>query len=136
MTTPTTPAEVARAVLDGIATSHKAFDMTYWYAPGGLYNGVGHLAPGETPACGTTLCAAGWAAHVTGWTLVHTEEDVPLDDVDGGGRNCVYAEKDGVRRYIDLVAAEALGLRCNETFWYSTKDEALIRLHGIADGHA
>jgi hypothetical protein len=131
MTTPTTPAEVAAAVLDGISgTQGEAFSMTYWFAPEGQYGGVGRLAPDETPTCGTTLCAAGWAAHVTGWTLVHAGEDVPL----GGGFTCpVYAEKNGVRRYIDIVAQEALGLSDSETFWYVSAERALFRLREIAE---
>jgi hypothetical protein len=133
-TLPATPAEVAAAALDEIENHPTAFNMNEWvrlpWTP--------RLAPDQPPACGTTLCAAGWAAHVTGWAIVDLPEgeteDIPTSCggnqyVDAAG---VYAEKNGEKRLIWDVAREALGLEEHQTFWYAGPDEALQRLREIA----
>jgi hypothetical protein len=74
------------------------------------------LIPEQEPDCGTTLCVAGWAAHVTGWTLLD-------DGVDGS--------RDGVRRDIEAIAQEALGLTFANLF-YGTPDDAIEGLRQIA----
>ncbi|WAZ20203.1 hypothetical protein STRCI_001303 [Streptomyces cinnabarinus] len=132
---PETPAEVARAVLDAIDNQPDAFDMQSWAY---LTESI-RLAPRAVPNCGTTLCAAGWVAHVTGWTLVDLPEDeedeVTGRDEDGADvpttAQC-YAERGDERRLICDVAQDALGLTPAETFWYSPADTALKRLREIA----
>ncbi|MGW1001768.1 hypothetical protein [Streptomyces sp. NPDC002520] len=112
-TYPTTPAEVAAAVLDAIERRRDAFRMNEWfYQPQHRA-----LLPSDEPDCGTTMCIAGWAAHVTGWTLY----------------NSLHAIKDGESRLIESVATDALGLDCetNEIFWWPG-DDALSRLREIA----
>ncbi len=43
-------------VLDAIDHERERFDMgSYYY--------------GDDTACGSTMCIAGWAAHLAGWTL-------------------------------------------------------------------
>ncbi|MDG9703800.1 hypothetical protein [Streptomyces sp. DH37] len=111
---PQTPAALARAILDAIRAQPDAFDMEEWT----------NLAPGEelepgAITCGTTLCAAGWAAHLTGWTIVST----PLS---------VYAEKDERTCNIGDAACEALGLTEDETFWWEDEETAIHRLEEIA----
>lgn len=129
-----TPAEVAAAVLAGIADAPESFDMDYWMCG---YGGWGDaIEPGDS-LCGTTLCAAGWAAHVTGWTLVVAEQRVRIISRDGNGRTreCwtrMYAEKGGERRTIGEVGRDALGLTDGETFWYEGEWIALARLRDIA----
>lgn len=126
---PRTPAEVAGAVLDGIGADPEAFAMESWVD---LY-GAASLPP-DGDVCGTTMCAAGWAAHVTGWTLVVSWDAVPVVDRWGedDGESSVYAEKDGVRRHIDDVAEEVLDLKGNETFWIASEEDAIERLREIA----
>lgn len=116
---PTTPAEVAAAILDKIEQYPENFDMDSWAT---LPNAV--LEPcGELP-CGTTMCIAGWAAHLTGHTLHRTWEG-----------NGVFTKKDGVRGDVEHVAGAALGLTPDgtEMFWWPAP-EALQRLREIA-GH-
>jgi hypothetical protein len=134
---PKTPADVASAVLDAIETQPDIFGMDHWaWLPDTI-----SLAPEETPACGSQLCAAGWTAHLTGWTLMSLPDDeqtevTALDD-DGTEYETlasVYAERDNERRLICDVAAKALGLKPNETFWYVDAPTALKRLREIA-GH-
>lgn len=132
---PRTPAQIAGIVLDQIEAHPGVFDMQNW----ARLPRMTRLAPDASPSCGTTLCAAGWIAHVTGWTLV----DLPGDDqaqvigrLDSGVEyntyaQC-YAEKDGERRQICDVARDALGLESSETFWYDHADTALARLRQIA----
>jgi hypothetical protein len=132
---PETPATVASAVLDAIEAQPDAFDMDNWaYLPEAL-----RLAPEEAPACGSQLCAAGWTAHLTGWTLVCLPEgeQTEVTGTDDDGDECVslasvYAERGEERRLICDVAAKALGLKPSETFWYVSAPAALKRLREIA----
>ncbi|WP_262059706.1 hypothetical protein [Streptomyces sp. STR69] len=136
---PGTAAEVAAAVLDGIQNYPNAFDMDTWV---GLRD-IGQLGPEAEPICGTTMCAAGWVAHVTGWTLIdalyeNDETDQLVLITYSDGVTCfefrhVYASKDGINRPITDVAREALSLTHDETFWYDDVRTALIRLHQIAE---
>jgi len=109
---PVTPAQVAGAVLDAIEQERQAFNMNSWFwQPGG-----GSLAPDERPACGTTMCVAGWAAHVTGWTL-----------------SDLSAKKNGTTRGIEAVAYDALGLDDETDYlFYTDSDNALTMLRAIA----
>lgn len=134
---PETPAAVAAAVLDQIEAHPEAFDMRSWVE---LNDGSHVLPPTMLPTCQTTLCAAGWAAHVTGWHIVvlpddEVEEDVLYTDDDGTETitmSSLFAEKDGQRRMISDVASKALGLRNGQTFWYEDESTALERLREIA----
>ncbi|WP_432169089.1 hypothetical protein [Streptomyces sp. 1222.5] len=110
---PSTPAEVAAAVLDAIATNPHALDMGTWFWPRGASK---TLAPEQEPPCGTTMCIAGWAAHLTGWTLLS-------DGMNG--------RKDGVTRGIEDIALDALGLTFTNIF-YDAADEAIEGLREIA----
>ncbi|WP_328499601.1 hypothetical protein OG828_49315 [Streptomyces sp. NBC_00457] len=132
---PETPANVASAVLDAIEAQPNVFSMDHWaYLPEAL-----RLAPEEAPACGSQLCAAGWTARLTGWTLVSLpdEEQTEVTGTDDDGDEyetlaSVYAERGEERRLICDVAAKALGLKPNETFWYVDAPTALKRLREIA----
>ncbi|MFF2165412.1 hypothetical protein ACFVWP_32600 [Streptomyces sp. NPDC058175] len=130
---PQTPAKVASAVLDAIEAQPDAFNMNRWaQLPEGL-----PLAPTEAPMCGSQLCAGGWTAHLTGWTVVSGEEEVEVIGVDEHGDEYetltnVYAERGGERRMIDDVAAKALGLEPDDRLWYTDAPTALERLREIA----
>jgi hypothetical protein len=132
---PETPAAVASAVLDAIEAQPDVFDMDHWaWLPD-----FNSLAPEEAPVCGSRLCAAGWTARLTGWTLVSLsgDEQAEVTGVDDDGDEhdtvaSVYAERDNERRLICDVAAKALGLKSNETFWYVDAPTALKRLREIA----
>ncbi|WP_409240504.1 hypothetical protein [Streptomyces sp. PA5.6] len=128
-----TPAAVASAVLDAIEALPDAFNMGQWVSLPGMLR----LAPEETPARGSQLCAAAWAAHLTGWTLVSLPYEDWVTYTDADGDKCealtsVYAERSGERRLIRDVATEALGLRPHETLWYESAPAALKQLHEIA----
>lgn len=130
-----TPAEVASAVLDAIEAQPNVFDMDHWaWLPEAT-----RLAPEEAPACGSQLCAAGWTAHVTGWTIVSLPDGehtwVTTRNYDGSEYDKLaglYAERDGERRLIRDVAAKALDLKRRETFWSTDEPTALKRLREIA----
>jgi hypothetical protein len=118
-----TPAKVARAVLEQIRANRRAFDMASWM---GLQNDpdpiteLPDLPPEADPVfCGTTLCAAGWAAHLTGWTV--------------GGEGGAQARKNGTSGYVPDVAEKALGLSSSALF-YASNDNAERALEYIADG--
>lgn len=132
---PETPAAVAAAVLDAIEAQPDVFNMDNW----AFLAEALRLAPEEAPACGSQLCAAGWTAHLTGWTLVSlpAEEQVEVTGTDDDGDEyetlaSVYAERGEERRLICDVAARALGLKPSETFWYVDASTALKRLREIA----
>lgn len=136
MNYPDTPAAVAQVALDGISAHREAFHMRFWYAPDADGFTVGFLAPDEAPPCGTTLCAAGWIAHVTGWTLMRTDRLVKVPHPDGSPlRTRIFAEKDGVRAHPETVANEALGVLPDEVPWYASEEEALDFLRAVASGH-
>ncbi|MET9122976.1 hypothetical protein [Streptomyces sp. NPDC004528] len=109
---PETPATVAAAVLDRIEQYPDQFDMSTWF----WRAGGSVLAPREAVDCGTTMCVAGWAAHVTGWTLRGS-----------------LAERGGETDYIENVGREALGLDADtdDLFW-ATADDAIEALREIA----
>ncbi|MFI1767492.1 hypothetical protein ACH41H_36345 [Streptomyces sp. NPDC020800] len=132
---PDTPAEVASAVLDAIEQRPDTFAMNDW----AWFHDAGELPPNAAPECGTTLCAAGWAAHVSGWTIVCLDADnlaeVRVCEPDGTQRTTqaqVFAQKGDERRLIPQAAAEALGLKPRESFWYVNEKEAVKRLRAIA----
>ncbi|MGW0332166.1 hypothetical protein ACWD0J_09900 [Streptomyces sp. NPDC003011] len=68
---PETPAAVASAVLDAIEAQPDVFHMDHW----AFLAEALRLPPEEAPACGSLLCAAGWTAHLTGWTLVSLPDE-------------------------------------------------------------
>lgn len=117
-----TPAEVAQAVLAGIEGERGAFSMNDWISFAGL-SGRYVLRPEDNPMeCGTTLCAAGWACHVTGWTIRSFERLTR-------GRSA--------RGYtMSRVAAEALGLTEAEAnyLFYCSEERAIQLLTKIAEG--
>lgn len=109
---PSTPAEVAAAILDMIEQYPRQFDTSTWF----YRSGDSVLAPHESAGCGTTMCVAGWAAHLTGWTLRGS-----------------LAEKGSHVVYIEAAGREALGLDANtdDLFWMSA-DNAIEVLREIA----
>jgi hypothetical protein len=120
---PETPAEVAQAILNLINEFPERFDMCSWAdTPDGEAIAPGSL--GEERDCGTTLCAAGWAAYVTGWTLTADPT---------GSTGMMYARKGDVVLTVDEVAARALGLSKDNVFWYVSETTALERLTEIAE---
>lgn len=104
-------ANLARRILDAIEQYPEAFDMDSWH-------GGRPIGPDDAPACGTTMCVAGWAAHLEGWTL-----------------NGIDAGKDGVWRNADDVAAVALGLddASADLLFYSTAERAREMLEEMAE---
>lgn len=118
-------ATLARKILDQITTQPQHFDMTEWFdTPGG-----GTIHPDRPLGCGTTLCIAGWAAHLTGWTLERRTDDSRVDYV---------ARKDDVTTDgvcdIAILARDLLGL-ANDTLFYEGAHVAVPLLQQIADGH-
>lgn len=110
---PETPAEVASAVLEAIEKQPHTLSMGEWY----YHPDRTALPPSDEPDCGTAMCVAGWAAHVTGWTLVGDH----------------HATKDGRTRTIEFVGTAVLGLddETNGLFWFKD-EEALAKLREIA----
>lgn len=131
---PQTPAQVASAILEGIRSNPEQLNMNTWATLT-----TEQLAPHEG-LCGSTLCAAGWAAHVTGWTIV----SLPYGwaDVTGHRQDGLeyteavdrYAQRGEERRLIWEVAQEALGLAEQDTFWGVSGEVAIRRLERIAAG--
>lgn len=123
LTGPALAAEILKRIDHGRS---EAFDMSHWFCAA---TDDAVLEPSAEPSCGTTMCAAGWAAHLYGWRLVYSETGVEMPD-DEWRYQC--AEKDGVIRSIEDVAQEALGLADHETFWYVGEIVAVAYLMKIA----
>lgn len=122
-TIPSTPQEVAAAVLDAIEANPGSFNMRNWFWSADSRS----LAPDQN-VCGTTMCAAGWAAHVTGWTLLAKCCD-EAGDCDHPG---VMARRGDEVFPVEVVGAEALGLRWGDDFFYASENTALQCLREIA----
>ncbi|MEV7422845.1 hypothetical protein [Streptomyces sp. NPDC091212] len=120
---PETPAALAGAILDHITARPNAFAMSSWI----FIPECGRLDPTDEPDCGTTMCVAGWAAHLTGWTLVDADE--PETEFPEGESTSTYAEKDGIRMLVEDVARAALG---NDVSFYGSGPEALEQLRRLA----
>ncbi|MFJ2178918.1 hypothetical protein ACIOHE_39245 [Streptomyces sp. NPDC087851] len=126
MSTPQTPAEVASAILDAIEEVPDAFSMNSWISLPSLSS----LPPTGEPSCGTTMCVAGWAAHLTGWTLVDDGTIMVIPDADGVDTAIdVYAVKGDTARLVDDVARDLLG---PDISFYADADTALEQLRVIA----
>ncbi|HEY6116440.1 MAG TPA: hypothetical protein VI172_10810 [Candidatus Dormibacteraeota bacterium] len=109
---PSTPAEVAAAVLDAIELRPDTLNMSEWY----YHPDSRYLMPSDEPDCGTTMCVAGWAAHVVGWTLVNDFDATRGDETET----------------IAFVATLALGLDDETDLFRMPAAQALRRLREIA----
>ncbi|WP_331726416.1 hypothetical protein [Streptomyces sp. NBC_00470] len=94
-------ADLARRVLDQITDEDAAYDQEHWM------QGVTVLEPHRAPAsCGTTLCAAGWAVHLSGYTIKKEP-----------GVCTIEYTADGPRDFVAHVAALELGLNEEDAEW-------------------
>lgn len=108
---------MATAVLEKINQHPESFDMKYWASD---YV----RADGDASVCGTTLCVAGWVAHLLGYTIL------------GVSGAAFRPGRESKRRYVDQIAQEALELTASQaaTLFYASKDTALRILEELADG--
>lgn len=132
-TVPQTPADAAGAALDAIEAHPNAFSMSTWcWLPDGI-----PLSPHDDPPPGSILCAAAWVAHLTGWTLIDSNNLVQVtsrltSEVLYEGYAYCYALKNGERRDIASVADDALGLKHGHRLWIGDADAALACLRQTA----
>lgn len=116
-------ANLAQQILDEITARPEAFDMENWHYDGVAGNDgePNPLFPDVAPACGTTLCVAGWAAHLTGWTV----------------RGGTAVRGDEVS-FVDAVAEAALELEEYESnyLFYASPGRAVERLRELASDNA
>lgn len=113
------PQEVAAAVLETIGRSRVMFNMRSWIIFG---EATDRFFPEDDPLdCGTSLCAAGLAAHEGGWTIFRS-----------GGH--VSAVKNGRELPIPTAAEESLGLTPEQgkMIWYESEEAAYDFLKEIA----
>lgn len=81
-----------------------------------------------TVSCEATLCVAGWACIMNGYTLVSDDED---------GYTEVYAEKNGEREEVFKKGQELLGIETEVADWLfcsTTDEQALEALNALAEG--
>ncbi|MCZ1012358.1 hypothetical protein [Streptomyces lydicus] len=117
MTNPT--AELAARIITAIEKRPATHDQSDWMA------GATRLTADEEVGCGTTLCVAGYAAHLTGYTL----------ELASG---VVRASKNGLTDYVDHVARTELGITADdaEDLFYGEldRDDVLAALRYLANG--
>lgn len=119
----TAEAVLAQKILDNIAKHPDSFDMDNWFKRDDERE---VLRATEEITCGTTLCVAGWAGHLSGYTLSHH-----LDDTGDVPRMLALASKDGVGRPLTAVAMKLLGLS-NDSLFHTDEDGAREWLGNIA----
>jgi hypothetical protein len=119
--------EAAQRVLDFIVANPEVHSQSAWYkVPEGYGRPLAphNAASREKPRCGTTLCVAGAACHVFGYTLTAGNQAV---------------SPDGRYELIDEVAQRLLGLTAPLQSWLFGTDrpEAEVRrgLELMASGH-
>lgn len=66
---PLTMSHRANLILKAIRTHPNSFDMTDWVQFLDDDHPQGSLKPTDPVTCKTTLCVAGWAAHLDGWKI-------------------------------------------------------------------
>jgi hypothetical protein len=109
-------ADRARRVLEAIEIHKDNFDMYHWV----FFEGeLDALEPNADPECGTTLCVAGWAAHLDGWRIRRSDS---------------LAEKNGIVRPIANVGLQFLGLKSDDIFFDSDEEVAKTFLRELAKG--
>lgn len=121
---------MALRILDAIEKQPDAFDMTGWFNTPIPKGGKGwvDIVPLEPEteelSCGTTLCVAGWAAHLDGYRLT----------ADG-------AERDGcLGECYSAIGGRLLGVDRHDgdqsDLFYAPDDVAVEMLKQIAKGNA
>lgn len=112
----TKQSEMAQRVLDKIVMYPDNFNMTSWVGGGNV------LADQDAEGlCGTTLCVAGWAAHLEGWNLYSISNE---------------AYRHGPET-VDIAAAgfEALDMDIiNDNLFYADEEVAIACLKRMASG--
>jgi hypothetical protein len=93
------PQDLAARILREILAHPDRHDQRVWM------KGLDHLRPEQALPCGTTLCVAGHAAHLSGYTL-HRQ---------GTGKGPVDAIADGTRLPVKKAAEQLLGLSDADT---------------------
>src|SRR5690242_20196944 len=108
---------LAAKVLEAVEEHPETLNMHDWASVG--------LEPNEHPAqCGTTLCLAGWTAHLLGYAI---------QDDEGWARHPLSGEQG----HVFTIARMALGLDVDQAvviFNSSPKPRALALLRRLADG--
>ena len=107
--------ELMQQVINQIEAHPKEWDQGTW---------------GRKSACGTTMCFAGWAAHLSGFKLVWAQRVTdPFADA-------LAVEADGNRRDIFDAARDLLGLneaQAKELFFSSEHDTLPIARNMIKE---
>jgi hypothetical protein len=126
---PRTPQELAAEILL-IAEKGEHFNMSRWWSSEYREERLFLPAAQQELDCGTTMCAAGWALHLTGWDLRIRERE--------GFTSIAMAENPttGETGSIHEVAARALGLtsREAESLFHTSAPIAIELLRQLADG--
>lgn len=112
---PRTPQELAAEILN-IAEKGEHFEMDSWFE--GVEEGIG---ADEEPQCCTTMCIAGWAAHLEGWDLLFDADGQPFA---AKGRDAIEIDTLG-RKLLDLP---------DDSLFYQGNATALIALRQLAEG--
>jgi len=126
---PRTRQELAAEILL-IAEKGEHFNMARWWASESQEEELCLPAARQELDCGTTMCAAGWALHLTGWNLRTLKRE--------GFSSIAMAENPttGETGDIKMVAARALGLTSAEAeeLFFTSAPLAIELLRQLAEG--
>lgn len=117
----TKQSDMAEKILTSIEANHKWFNMDEFV----YFDDDAQIVTPNEPICGTTLCVAGFAAYLSGWTTSRT----------GSSRIGSYCVKGALEDRISNVASEALDIGIvGPELYFTNEDIALAVLKRMAAG--
>lgn len=118
-------ATLAQEILERVENHPSAHNQGWWLRDK-KGSSVVVLPPTEEPECGTTMCVAGWAAHLSGYLLTSYSGGVSTATLPSAPQRQV---PDVARELLDLSEVDAYIL-----FHYTCVEEAILALEQVARG--
>lgn len=118
--------ELAQKILDQVENKPHTHNQRFWFRKDRTGEDSYTLMPYDSVECGTTLCVAGWAAHMNGYLLTHYQGGVTIASLPLGPQ-----------RQVPDVGRELLGLSEMDAyilFHHTYVTEAVAALEQIAAG--
>ncbi len=100
----------AKKIYEIVTTHPESFDMAFWCENADI--DLDRLKPeDEVINCGTTMCIAGWAAHLAGYTLVDGYDAVRGNEettISNAAMGELYGTQEALDRLFGMTNEDAL----------------------------